>query len=113
MLARTDVKTGIQRVVRNVLRQLLAAPPGGFVVTPVRFTAEAGYLHAAQFAAAFAGTQSGDPDVTIEPRPGDILLGLDLIADLLPDSIDYFRQLRASGVQLWLDRKSTRLNSSH
>ena len=101
MLARTDVKTGIQRVVRNVLRQLLAAPPQGFVVRPVRFTAEAGYLHAAQFAAAFAGSQSDDLDVTIEPCAGDVLLGLDLIADLLPDNIDYFRRLRARGVQLW------------
>lgn len=100
MLASMDAKTGVQRVVRNVLRQFLAKPPEGFVVRPVRFS-EAGYLYATRFAAAFAGAHDGEQDAPIEPRPGDLLLGLDLIADLLPDRIDYFRQLRASGVQLW------------
>lgn len=102
MLARTDAKTGIQRVVRNVLRQLIADTPDGFVVKPVRFAAGTGYLHASGFLAAFTGKRdSAAADVAIEPRPGDVLLGLDLIADLLPDAVDYFRQLRAKGVQTW------------
>lgn len=100
MLASTDAKTGVHRVVRNVLRQLLAQPPEGFDVTPVRF-AGAGYLHAAQFAAEFSGACNDGQDGPVSPRPGDIILGLDLIADVVPVHIDYFRDLRARGVQLW------------
>lgn len=101
MLAEADVGTGIQRVVRNVLRHLLATPPEGYAVRPVRFVKGSGYVHAREFAARFTNTEALGPDRPIDAYPGDVVLGLDLIAHLLPDEKTYFRWLRDRGVRLW------------
>jgi glycosyltransferase involved in cell wall biosynthesis len=100
MLADVDVGTGIQRVVRNILRELLSAPPEGFEIAPVRLIPTVGYVHARAFAARFAGLPEG-PDSPIDPHAGDLVLGLDLIAHLLPDNQTYFTWLRERGVALW------------
>lgn len=100
MLADVDVGTGIQRVVRNILRELLAAPPEGFEVRPVRLVTGVGYVHARAFAGRFSGADEGS-DTPIDPRAGDYVLGLDLIAHLLPENQAYFTWLRQRGVALW------------
>ena len=103
VLADVDVGTGIQRVVRNVLRQWLARAPAGYVIEPVRFDPAVGYVHARAFSSRFSGGdgQPADADRPIDPYPGDIVVGLDLIAHLLPDGREYFRWLRNRGVRLW------------
>lgn len=101
MLADVDVGTGIQRVVRNILRQLLRMSGPDLEVEPVRFMAGVGYLHARAFLSRFQGQEPGQEDSPVDAGPGDTLLGLDLIAHLLPDDREYFRWLRDRGVKLW------------
>jgi Glycosyltransferase len=44
-ISRTDLKTGIQRVVRAQLIELLKNPPKGYRVEPIYLTDEGGYWH--------------------------------------------------------------------
>lgn len=53
-LVQRDSKTGVQRVVRSILKELLANPPQGFVVEPVFATSEEfGYKYAKNFTDSF------------------------------------------------------------
>ena len=55
-LTQRDVGTGIQRVTRNILKQLLENPPAGYVVEPVYATGDSwGYLYARHFTARLSG----------------------------------------------------------
>lgn len=100
MLAASDAGTGIQRVVRNIVAELLRSKPEGFQVTPVRFVKGSGYVHAQKFRPAGSMEADGD-EQPIRPLPGDLVLGLDLIADILPDHREYFEWLRKRGAALW------------
>jgi glycosyltransferase involved in cell wall biosynthesis len=101
-LAVRDAGTGIQRVVRNVLRELLAAPPAGFDVAPVAFD-EAGVLHYARGLAHRLGGAAGapPPDPVADPRQGDVFLGLDLSAHIVPGERAQFARWRDAGVRLY------------
>jgi glycosyltransferase involved in cell wall biosynthesis len=79
-LVQHDAKQGIQRVVRNILRQLLQDHYLGYRVEPVYYDVEAEcFRYARTFTDHFMGLPplylSDDP---IEALPGDIYLGLDL-----------------------------------
>lgn len=82
---RNDLKTGIERVARSLLRELLLEPPTGFDVVPVYLSNDNGVWRvrrAQRFLAAqpgFSLLESRD-DVVI-PMPGDALIGLDLFPD--------------------------------
>ena len=53
-LAQRDANTGVQRVTRSILKQLLEKPPAGYVVEPVYGTPERpGYRYARKFAQDF------------------------------------------------------------
>ena len=78
-LVQRDSKTGIQRVVRSVLKEWLLNPPEGYRVEPVYATVEQGYRYAKKYTAKFIGLS--EPDQTeefIEYTPGDVFFGLDL-----------------------------------
>jgi glycosyltransferase involved in cell wall biosynthesis len=93
-----DAKTGIQRVVRNILRELLDAPPAGFVVRPVYATPGAPWRHTLKFgSSADAGAPQEDA-LAIGER-GDVFLGLDLSAHLFPFNERFIEDLRAAGVE--------------
>ena len=96
-----DAGTGIQRVVRNVLRELYVADTRGFEVVPVRFDGAGQPRLARAFATRFAG---GEPDNVEDPvldaRPGDIFLGLDLSAHLVPWYYENFDRMRRRGVAM-------------
>jgi glycosyltransferase involved in cell wall biosynthesis len=108
-LATKDSRTGIQRVVRSLLNELLARPPAGFVVRPV-YSAQgaAGYRYATGFIRHFlAGgddiyseTDMGD-DTAIEIRPGDVFLGLDLLHLIVGQQADLYRSWRRAGVEVY------------
>ncbi len=81
---RSDARTGIQRVVRALLLQLLESPPLGYCVRPVYATTKQGYCYAnPNF---LNPTQSAGVTLatTVIAKNGDIFLGLDLAAHLLP-----------------------------
>lgn len=79
-MVQTDLKTGIQRVVRSILLDLLAHPPAGFRIEPVfMLHANHPYMYARYYTQKLIGCEPiGLDDTPIEVQPGDIFLGLDL-----------------------------------
>ena len=101
-----DHQTGIQRVVRSILAQLLANPPQGYTVEPVLARRnEEGYYYARRFTSAFLGlTASLDEatvDAPIEPHAGDIFLRLELQPEVVLLQADYCADLRSLGVKVF------------
>lgn len=94
VLVKQDDKSGIQRVVRSVLRELQLAPPAGFRVEPV-YDAGGYYAYARQF-----GASTSDDDTPIQVSAGDIFYGLDLCPNEVPPNAHLLRDLRRHGVQL-------------
>jgi glycosyltransferase involved in cell wall biosynthesis len=75
-IATRDSRTGIQRVVRNVVQSLYRAGDRG--ITPVAVRLEGGQLVACQkFVAGMLGAQTTIPDAPLDLGPGDTLLMLD------------------------------------
>lgn len=95
-----DAGTGIQRVVRHVLDELIAMPPAGFRVEPIFLSDEGIFRYARSYCEKryFKGA-SLPADEPVAFAKGDIYLGLDLIAHLLPEYIDVFRHMRNIGIK--------------
>src|SRR5205085_9996948 len=100
-LVRRDWHSGIQRVVKNYLTELLARPPEGTSVIPVCATqSQPGYFCAERFTRQLAGIEGGRVvGEAIQPRAGDLFFGLDLQPHVVPAQHDYFETLRRSGVR--------------
>jgi glycosyltransferase involved in cell wall biosynthesis/ADP-heptose:LPS heptosyltransferase len=79
-LVKRDARSGIQRVVRALLLQLLRNPPAGCVVEPVYACDDGtGFRYARAFKAKFLGASlTNERDEPVETWPGDVFLGLDL-----------------------------------
>ena len=106
-LAGEDLKTGIQRVVRSVLMDLLQHPPAGFRVEPVFLAQESGsffYRYARDFISKLHGADEQSKTLLqnepIDFQSGDIFLGLDLYPDVRHGGI-YFKKLRDAGVRIY------------
>ena len=99
-IAKRDTGTGIQRVVRNILREWLSNPPDGYEVLPVRFDEASGvYCHARSFTCGVSPSN----DLGLEPVQvgvGDIFVGLDLTAHLFPAAEVLLTSWRVSGVRV-------------
>lgn len=101
-LAQHDARTGIQRVTRSILKELLDHPPSGYQVTPVYATAGApGYRYARRFAAQFQGQAGGEADEPIDYQPEDVFLGLDLLPHLVPQQQHILQGLHRDGVKVY------------
>lgn len=98
-LVQRDARTGIQRVVRSILREWLGSPPDGYRVEPVYATIHQGYRYARLFAKSFLGEDEDTlPDDPVEYAPGDVFLGLDFQPQVVPAQAAFFRSLRHQGV---------------
>lgn len=104
VLCEIDAKSGIQRVTRSILRQLLAAPPAGWQVRPVRLDRSVmAYRYANRFWREFnidIETIESE-DEWLETQSGDIFLGLDLVADCVPLAQQWFATQRRRGVKIY------------
>lgn len=102
-LVNRDAKSGIQRVVRSVLSELLANPPQGCKVEPVYATQhEPGYRYARKFSQTFANFQDQVPiDEPVEFGRGDIFLGLDLHPHIVAQQQPFYSQLRSIGARVY------------
>ena len=99
----SDARTGIQRVVRALLLQLLQQPPAGCVVRPIFATRRQGYHYAnAEFMHAIEHPKqtAGDAGKPLSVQRGDIFLGLDLAAHLLHRHQAQVLGWKRSGVQV-------------
>jgi glycosyltransferase involved in cell wall biosynthesis len=100
VIHQSDARTGIQRVVRSLLLQLLRAPPAGYRVCPIFATRQHGYRYAAPDfleQPAQAPNAAGQP---VQVQSGDLFLGLDLAAHLLPRHQAQVLRWKRSGVKL-------------
>ncbi len=96
-LVHRDAKSGIQRVVRSILMQLLTQPPEGYRVEPVYFSGSQ-YYYARNFTHQFLSVNTALSDSPIDMKSGDIFLGLDLIAHLIDDACPSLQKMRHLGV---------------
>ncbi|MBS0431510.1 MAG: glycosyltransferase, partial [Proteobacteria bacterium] len=92
-------RTGIQRVVREILRALLKAPPPGYRVEPVY--AAPGQPYRVARAIADGKFESGASCQSIEARSGDIFLGLDHSMEAVVERAAEFEAMRKSGVRIY------------
>lgn len=98
-----DARTGIQRVVRNILQGLQQKPfrLDAWDVLPVFGTSGQGFRHTRRFDPADAGLAAVAPEnAKVEAEAGDIFLGLDLSAHLFPEAEDWLRDFRRRGVAI-------------
>lgn len=78
-VARFDLRTGIQRVVRAVLNELIIDPPPGFRVMPIYLDHDGVYRFANQFMLQSLGLgPEGLQDDAVAVHSGDVYLGIDL-----------------------------------
>jgi glycosyltransferase involved in cell wall biosynthesis len=98
-LIHRDAATGVQRVTKNILFQLLSSPPKGYEIQAVYASIDdIGYKEANQFTARFLNTFSDRPDELLEPISGDIFLGLDLQQHTTRFQSQYLSLIRNHGV---------------
>lgn len=103
-IARTDLKTGIQRAVRSLLLELIKAPPIGFRVEPVYLSDQGGYWHL-RYARSYTLELLGSPGSWTKDEPLDVLaddvfLGLDLSGGYVVEAArhsDVFHSIRRQG----------------
>ncbi|WMT47189.1 MAG: glycosyltransferase [Acidithiobacillus caldus] len=103
LLAHHDLRTGIQRVVRAILREWLDNPPEGLQVEPVYATGDApGYRYARRFTCRFLGIPDHwAEDAPVEAWAGDVFVGLDFLPHVVPAQQAFLQRWRDRGVQVW------------
>jgi glycosyltransferase involved in cell wall biosynthesis/ADP-heptose:LPS heptosyltransferase len=102
-LVKGDSKTGIQRVTRSILKELLEHPPHHFEILPVYATADKeGYFAARKFLENFTGksTRSNVSDEALDFYAGDIFLGLDLQPHVACSQKNSLEAMRRAGVKV-------------
>jgi glycosyltransferase involved in cell wall biosynthesis len=99
-VADNDLRTGIERVVRGVLIELLTNQPSGYRVEPVRLDQEQmAYRYARGFVLGLFGQmQNSLDDDWVETQSGDMFLGLDLRVDRIPQLKPWFDSQRQRGL---------------
>jgi glycosyltransferase involved in cell wall biosynthesis len=97
-----DSKSGIQRVVRSILREWLNNTPAGLRIEPVYATIDRpGYRYAKRFTLDFLNCPSNLlEDEQIEYFPGDIFLGLDLQHYVVQSQQSFYQKMRRQGISV-------------
>ncbi|NVK01964.1 MAG: glycosyltransferase family 4 protein [Oceanospirillaceae bacterium] len=100
-LVQHDAATGVQRVVRSYLTQLLQNPPQNFKVMPVYATVETGYRHARKYLeSAFCIRSNVEEDDEISWIAGDIFFCLDMQHHVQLAQAQTYKQMREDGVKV-------------
>lgn len=99
-IARNDIGTGIQRVVRSILGHWLETPPPGVRIEPIAFV-DGRYRYARRYALGLLGLQPDAlTDGIVDARPGDTYVGLDWTAETLPASEPQLREWHRLGISI-------------
>jgi glycosyltransferase involved in cell wall biosynthesis len=105
-VVQSDLKTGIQRVVRSILLSMIANPPEGFRIEPVySHGGNRSYQYARQFGMNMVG-EGANPalvmeDAPVELRPGDVFFGLDLFTNGTSQNENLLLSMRDRGVGIY------------
>ena len=101
-LVQRDAATGVQRVTRSILHQLLLNPPAGYVTEPVYATIDQpGFRYARKFMQALGAEMACPDDEAISARPGDVFLGLDLQHHTARAQAKFLLEARQNGVSVY------------
>lgn len=105
--AKNDLKTGIERVTRALVRTLIESPPDGYRVEPVYLSKEGNtwcYRYARRYILDLLKCpKHALSDEIVDLQPEDIILGLDISGDALVQagSSGFFERCRGLGVGLY------------
>ncbi|OSS42404.1 glycosyl transferase, group 1 family protein [Desulfurella amilsii] len=104
-LVQYDLKTGIERVTKAIMFELLKNPPEGFRIEPIFFDGDH-YRYARKFTFKFlnidqCGEQCGINDDIIQQGRNDIFLGLDLNWEYLEARNKILRLYNSYGVKIY------------
>jgi glycosyltransferase involved in cell wall biosynthesis/SAM-dependent methyltransferase len=100
-LVQRDARSGIQRVVRSILKEWLSHPPDGYRVEPVFATVAQGYRYARRFTHQFIGRPDDSlQDELVDYAPGDIFFGLDLQPQVQVAQRGFYKTMRRQGVRV-------------
>ncbi len=101
-LSQRDAGTGVQRVTRSILKELLENPPRNVRVEPVYATTDdARYRYARSFYRRFTGRAVSGDDEYIEYLSGDMFLGLDLQHSITLRCSNTLTMMREYGVKVF------------
>jgi glycosyltransferase involved in cell wall biosynthesis len=99
-IAEKDIRTGVQRVVRNILEHWLKSAPPGIRIEPVRFT-DGRYHYARRYALNLLSlTDVSLPEDAVEVASGDTFVGLDWATDTIAAAEPQLRDWHRRGVNL-------------
>jgi glycosyltransferase involved in cell wall biosynthesis len=99
-IAKPNSSTRTDHVTRSILMALIADPPQGYRIEPVRAVAGS-YLYARRFACACLSLpDDGLADDSVMTHQGDILVGLDWCPNLVPSYAPWFLEQRRRGTQI-------------
>ncbi|HEY4093121.1 MAG TPA: glycosyltransferase family 1 protein [Luteibacter sp.] len=100
-ISHNDLKTGVQRVVRNILSRWLASPPASVRIEPIAFR-DGRYEHAHAYAAYLLDVEvpAALAADTIAITDNDVFVGLDWAMESLPSSAPLLRTWRRAGVPI-------------
>lgn len=102
VISRHDAGTGIQRVVRELLRELVLHPPPGLVVRPVCAHWRHGFCYAESYRAMLAGPgHVPGPSGPVRVHAGDVFIGMDWAARTLPRRHVLLARWRFAGVRMF------------
>ena len=99
-LHQRDSATGVQRVVRSYLMNLLKKPPKNFEVIPVYATEHEDYMCAYRFTNQFLERPHNDliVDSPMQYKRGDVFFGLDMQHGVQIAKSSFYQKMRANGV---------------
>lgn len=95
-----DAGTGIQRVVKAILGEMLKSAPVGYRVEPVVLGEDGLFRYARSYVGrVFLGGMDLPEDDLVEFGPCDMYLGLDLGAHLVPRHLGVYRKMSTLGIR--------------
>ena len=98
-IVHSDARSGIQRVVRSLLQELIISPPSGFEVRPIYF--ETGtYYYANTFGTTHGAQGLPEHNGPIDYVQGDKYLSLDLNMHLANELYPLHAQMQVMGVEI-------------
>lgn len=101
VIAKADAETGIQRVVRNLYQELLITPPAGYRICPITATRKKCYCYlSTAFLQNPTESRVINPPVPVQIYSGDLFLGLDLAAQIIPHRLGELLCWKRHGVRM-------------
>lgn len=101
VVARNDLRTGIQRVVRALLREFIISPPEGYRIVPIYLDPEGTYRYAHRFMLKMLGQPLGClEDQVVQVHANDIYLGIDLHTTTMVRHASVYEEWRKRGVRI-------------